>query len=167
MTKALINIKKKNHDLDLDRPKSLYFAYGSNLNMSRMKERCPESHAFSLARVNYMRFIINDLGVATIVNDFTGTVFGALWEISAVDEENLDHYEGVKYGLYEKRFFEAICLNGNSFEALVYIATNDKSGRPRKNYLNTILTGINDFGGHSSWKEEVEAWRFGPVRSPA
>lgn len=167
MTKALFNINKKNDDLNLDRPKSLYFAYGSNLNMSRMKERCPDSNAFLLARVNYMRFIINDRGVATIVNDFTGTVFGALWEISAADEENLDHYEGVKYGLYEKRFIEAICPKGHSFEALVYIATDNKSGRPRKNYLNTILTGINDFGGHSSWKEEVEAWRFGPVRSPA
>ena len=167
MSNSLKKLNKKNLFFYQDRPKSLYFAYGSNLNKAQMDKRCPDSNAFQLARVNYMRFIINDLGVASIVKDFTGTVFGALWEISAQDEKNLDHYEGVKFGLYEKRFIEAICPNGNSFGALVYIATNNKSGRPRKNYLNTILNGIDDFEGHSGWKEEVEAWRFGPVRSPA
>ena len=167
MSNSLKKNNKKNQFFYQDKPKSLYFAYGSNLNKAQMETRCPDSNTFQLARVNYMRFIINDLGVASIVKDFTGTVFGALWEISAEDEEKLDHYEGVKFGLYEKRFIEAICPNGNSFEALVYIATNNKPGRPRKNYLNTILTGINDFGGHDSWKEEVEAWHFEPVWSPA
>ena len=68
---------------------------------------------------------------------------------------------------YMKNVLSKPFVYGNSFEALVYIATNNKFGRPRKNYLNTILTGINDFGGHNSWKEDVEAWRFGPVRSLA
>lgn len=165
MNKPLNNSNKKNRNFNLDEPKSLYFAYGSNLNKAQMEKRCPDSQALFLARANYMRFIINDLGVATIVKDFTGTVFGALWEITPEDEKYLDHYEGVKYGLYEKRFIEVVSPSGSSFEALVYIATNSKSGRPRKNYLSTILTGINDFGGHSNWREEVEAWRFGPVRS--
>jgi len=165
MHKTLNKNNKKNINFNLDRPKSLYFAYGSNLNKVQMKKRCPNSQALFLARANYMRFIINDLGVATIVKDFTGTVFGALWEITSEDEKCLDHYEGVKYGLYEKRFIEVVSQSGSSFDALVYIATNSKSGRPRKNYLSTILTGINDFSGHSSWKQEVEAWRFRTVWS--
>ena len=167
MRKILNKNNKKISDLSLDIRKSLYFAYGSNLNQAQMKQRCPNSKALFLARANYMRFIINELGVATIVRDFTGTVFGVLWEITSEDEKYLDHYEGVKYGLYEKRFIEVMSSSGSSFEALVYIATNNKSGRPRENYLSKIVTGINDFGGHTSWKEEVEAWRFEPVRSLA
>ncbi|KAI1771156.1 hypothetical protein F4818DRAFT_214208 [Hypoxylon cercidicola] len=47
---------------------SLYFAYGSNLSSSQMRDRCPSSTPVGLARLCGWTWLINKRGYANIVN---------------------------------------------------------------------------------------------------
>lgn len=49
------------------------------------------------------------------------------------------------------------------FDALVYVANNSQQGFPSIGYLETILKGIQEFGGSTDWADEIQAWRVGVV----
>ncbi|KAA8572454.1 hypothetical protein EYC84_003074 [Monilinia fructicola] len=48
---------------------TLYFAYGSNLSLTQMKARCPNSTYYGLGVLQGYRWIINQRGYANIVSD--------------------------------------------------------------------------------------------------
>lgn len=66
-----------------------FFAYGSNIDTTQMKNRCPDSNFVGVASLARFRFIINSRGVATVVPRNSIPVYGVLWDISERDEENL------------------------------------------------------------------------------
>ena len=63
-----------------------------------------------------------------------------LWEIAAADEAALDRYESVAKGLSLKRVVDVDADSG-VLPALIYVATNNDHGSPRKGYLDIILKG--------------------------
>ena len=72
----------------------LYFAYGSNLNHSRIKRRCKDSvflkkHELKGYRLNFR----SKYRAADIEKKKNSSVPGALFEISKSDEKKLDVYE--------------------------------------------------------------------------
>ena len=50
-------------------------------------------------------------------------------------------------------------MGDENIDALVYIATNSKFGKPRKNYLETIVDGIVSFKADVNWIDEVQSWK--------
>ena len=70
--------------------RSSYFAYGSNMDLSQMKDRCrtalPEGHG----TLKGFRFLINSRGVASIVVDEQATVRGVASSVTDADLESLD-----------------------------------------------------------------------------
>ncbi|KAI9646721.1 hypothetical protein NHQ30_004718 [Ciborinia camelliae] len=48
---------------------TLYFAYGSNLSLTQMQTRCPNSTYYGLGLLQGYRWIINERGYANIVSD--------------------------------------------------------------------------------------------------
>jgi len=44
-----------------------YFAYGSNINQEQMAFRCNDALPVAIAYVRNFRFVINSMGVATII----------------------------------------------------------------------------------------------------
>ncbi len=97
---------------------TIYFAYGSNLWLAQMRQRCPTSTYLGVARLSGWRWIIHQRGYANIVQlpspaiptiessstiddtpasetDYSRTVFGMLYTLSPSDEASLDRYEGV------------------------------------------------------------------------
>lgn len=76
-----------------------YFAYGSNLDESQMRFRCPESGFLSKAclkgyRLDFTRYSSGwNCGVADIVQNEGSEVWGLVYEITASDFEKLDGYE--------------------------------------------------------------------------
>jgi hypothetical protein len=66
----------------------LYFAYGSNMDLAQMSNRCERAATVSAAKLPSHRFIINSRGVATIVPDPSSTVQGLLWRITKADERS-------------------------------------------------------------------------------
>lgn len=105
----------------------LYFAYGSNLSPEQMARRCPDSIFLGKATLRGHRWQINERGVANLgpvpvpaagskegrssrgrsrSGDDRGendsVVEGLIYAISAADERQLDSYEGVAKGRYDK-----------------------------------------------------------------
>lgn len=83
---------------------TLYFAYGSNINLCQMAVRCPDAQVVEPAVLeNYeLLFRGNEraFGVATIRPKEGCQVHGLLWKITPECERSLDHYEGYPH-LYE------------------------------------------------------------------
>ena len=99
----------------------LYFAYGSNMNLSQMARRCPEAVAFSPAVLHDYKLAFRGHGVATIIPCKGESVPGLLWHISPDSEASLDRYEGVSAQLYGKREVAVTDPTGETHRAMVYI----------------------------------------------
>ena len=121
----------------------LYFAYGSNLNHDQMHRRCGDSEyiknfilegyklSFCAVRGNY--------GVANIIKKSGSKVPGGIWEISEIDEKELDRYEGYPT-LYTKDYFKL-----NNEQVLFYIIKRDYVfKRPAREYVDIIHQGYKD-----------------------
>ncbi len=87
-------------------PENLYFAYGSNINLDQMAQRCPNAEPLGVVVLNgyELQFRGNSrgAGVATIAPKRGGKVYGLLWNITEKCEASLDIYEGYPR-LYTKK----------------------------------------------------------------
>ena len=79
----------------------LYFAYGANLDVTAMAQRCPRSRALGLGRLARHRVAIMKEGYATVVTDPAAMVHGLLFDLAFADVPALDRYEEVGSGLYQ------------------------------------------------------------------
>jgi len=76
-------------------PSHSYFAYGSNLCVRQMAQRCPDATDPRPATLAGHDWLINQRGVAT-VEPFDGSlVHGVVWQVSDHDLATLDSSEGV------------------------------------------------------------------------
>ena len=85
---------------------SLYFAYGSNLHMQQMAQRCPDSIFKGKATLTGYRWQINQRGVANVVASRNDVVEGLLYLVNIRDEKSLDRSEGVAKGFYQKHLLK-------------------------------------------------------------
>lgn len=125
----------------------LYVSYGSNMNLSQMDYRCPNSYVVSNGKLKGWKLIFNihaDIIKTNNVDDFVPVV---VWNIANNDWENLDMYEGYP-SYYTKETVNVILDNGKIEKAIVYVMTSDKKGicRPTRTYFNGILKGYIENG---------------------
>ncbi|MEO6445689.1 MAG: gamma-glutamylcyclotransferase family protein [Gemmatimonadaceae bacterium] len=116
----------------------LYFAYGSNMDVSQMEQRCPGAVCRGVGTLADHRFVINRRGVATLVPHPGGLVHGLLWALTPDHVASLDHYEGVREGRYVQDYVEVQAGEGPA-TALVYLATDATAGTPRPGYLEMVV----------------------------
>lgn len=123
--------------------KKLYIAYGSNLNLSRMALRCPDTRVVDKSELKGFRLVFRGdgrPGVATVEPCEDCTVPVLVWEISAKDEASLDRYEGWPY-LYRKENF-TVELQGAPVTAMAYVMNEGKPlSAPDEFYFETIKEG--------------------------
>lgn len=99
----------------------LYFAYGSNMDESAMRTRCPKSRALGVGRLARHRFGLMADGYATVVRDANAQVYGLVYDLALSDIPALDRYEDVARGLYAKANQPVLRAEGSPARALVYI----------------------------------------------
>ncbi|MBM32190.1 MAG: hypothetical protein CL764_04935 [Chloroflexi bacterium] len=104
--------------------KTLYFAYGSNLHLEQMKNRCPDSEVFMCFILKNFKLIFRT--VADIEKDVGSQVNGVIFKISQKDETSLDRYEGVPT-LYKKNYFE-VSIENKKHKVLYYKMTSLYNG---------------------------------------
>tara|TARA_B100000886_G_scaffold338732_1_gene302276 strand:- start:2028 stop:2429 length:402 start_codon:yes stop_codon:yes gene_type:complete len=118
----------------------LYFAYGSNLNLSQMKRRCKDS--VFLKKINLENFRLtfrSRYRAADIEPKKNSLVPGGLFEISKSDEKKLDLYEDFPI-LYKKYYF---IFNGR--KVMTYTMVKKTPFRfPTERYLNVVKRGYLD-----------------------
>ena len=73
------------------------------MNVYAMKRRCPGAHLWGAARLPCWRFALMTSGYATIIPDVGKNVYGALWEVSIPELNELDRYEEINQGLYVRK----------------------------------------------------------------
>ena len=111
-----------------------YLAYGSNLCLDQMRERCPAAETGPVVALPGWRFIINRRGVATLRPCPGGQAWGLVWQLTRECEATLDRYEGVAAGHYTKAEIEV----GGS-PALVYLSQVQSKSAKRNSSRTPLL----------------------------
>jgi hypothetical protein len=123
----------------------LYFAYGSNLCVEAMKRRCPKAKKLGSFHLTHSRLVFR--GVADIEYDRKESCPGGLWKITRECEKELDMYEGVGGGLYEKIYIKVkMVKTGKVADVLVCQMCHGGVQPPGQHYLDVIAQGYEDFG---------------------
>jgi len=142
-----------------------YFAYGSNMDVAQMKERCPDAELLDVAVLHGTSFRINRYGVATVIPS-AAKVYGVLWGISANDATNLSVYEGEKDEFYFKEVVSVQPAKIQPLTATIYLAANIQPGKPRSGYLELILRAAKAHGFPNDYMTEIASWReFRPSKA--
>lgn len=126
---------------------TLYFAYGSNINLGQMEYRCPDACVVGPVALENYELLFRRGGFATIVPKEGGKVHGLLWSLSPECERSLDRYEGYPR-FYDKRMVTVRDGLGRSLSVMAYIM--DERFRepmlPSDTYYNGILEGYRQNG---------------------
>ena len=121
---------------------TLYFAYGSNINLGQMEYRCPDASVVGPVELENYELLFRRGGFATIAPKEGGKVHGLLWSITPECERSLDRYEGYPR-FYDKRMVTVRDAEGRSLSVMAYIM--DERFRepmlPTTTYYNGILEG--------------------------
>ena len=128
-------------------PTTLYFAYGSNLDLDQMARRCPDAEPLCNAVLdNYsleFRGRSDGTGVATILPHKGRKVYGVLWALTPGCERSLDRWEGCP-NVYDKRTVAVRDEDGNRISVMTYAMTHEKTREPAlpsNEYYQRILRG--------------------------
>ena len=127
-----------------------YFAYGSNMNPDRLRQRGVTFSSRGLARLPGYRLAFDKLasddhrkGYANVVFDQSATLEGILYTLDAVELDRLDSFEGCPRH-YQRHKADVRSIHGDILRAIVYIANPAKvrNGlKPSPDYLAHLLAG--------------------------
>ncbi len=127
-----------------------YFAYGSNLDATQMRRRCPDSRPLGPARLDFYRLRFDGssanwsmAAVANITPSALRMVWGALYEVSEADLELLDEFEHVPVN-YHRFVVTVESEDHGTSEAVTYLRTPKQLGAPTAEYLGVVLKGAMD-----------------------
>ena len=127
-----------------------YFAYGSNMDPDRMKQRGVNFLKREHAILEGWKLLFNKIasrnpneGYANMEKEEGSVVEGILYEIQGSDMEKLDRYEGYP-NHYKKISIKVRLDTGEEMEAITYVANPNKVReglKPSKEYINHLLKG--------------------------
>lgn len=128
-----------------------YFAYGSNMSVSRLRQRTPSAKAlgcFTLHGHDLRFHKSSGDGSAKCDAYFTpnarNVVYGVLFELHPSEKPALDAAEGLGYG-YDQKEITVIARDGSAVTATTYVATHiDENLKPYSWYVNHVLIGARE-----------------------
>lgn len=147
--------------------KLYYFAYGSNLLMEQMSNRCPSSlpHTRGILRDYKLVYKANPRGrgVADVIKSKGDKVYGAIYEVTPEDLKKLDRYEG-RPTVYDRKTVKVETRFG-MIDCIVYIMSPKFEYKlPSVEYFKKIFYGYGDWSlpqkfltsSYKAFKKEVE-----------
>lgn len=126
-----------------------YFAYGSNMDKDRMKERRIKFTSRQFAKLLGYKLVFNkkakdgEFVYANIIASENDFVEGAVYEFPENQIALLDQMEGFPLH-YDKAMVKLTDNSCNQIEAMTYVAQANKIVQgllPQKKYLNHLLAG--------------------------
>jgi gamma-glutamylcyclotransferase (GGCT)/AIG2-like uncharacterized protein YtfP len=140
----------------------LYFAYGSNLDLTQMVDRCPGASLLQEART-YGRTLAfaghsasRGGAVATLLGDLKGVTHGVLYGLDRRHFAELDLCEGHPW-LYRRQTITVVDAYGARRQAQTYILDRPL-GLPSVEYVQVIARGYSAHGlPHAALKAAI--WR--------
>lgn len=133
--------------------KRYYLAYGSNLNLTQMKHRCPNAEVYGTAVITGYELLFKGSksgNYLTIEQKTGGMVPVGVFRVSPSDEKALDRYEGFPSFYYKRDMVLTVTKTNGEKEkihAFVYIMHENRPvGVPAMYYYKTCAEGYEDFG---------------------
>lgn len=118
--------------------KVLYFAYGSNMNPQRIKDRIPKSKDLGTAILRGYKLV--ERKFADVEAAQGSVVHGVLYSVTEQDLAMLDRYEGSP--VYYQRRWVRVFFRGVHFDAVTYVMTDfarrERDGIPYTEEYRTI-----------------------------
>jgi len=145
----------------------LYFAYGSNLLLSQIRERINNSNL----NPSYIAFVPNSKlifsresikqkgGVASYENCEGNRLWGAVFELTDDEKSKLDSKEGVKRlsaKEYEDTKIEVTKINETKIWVTTYVANKTGAYLPSQYYMDIIIRGAIDCSLPNYYIEELK-----------
>ena len=149
-----------------------YLAYGSNLNLTQMADRCPEAKRRGWGRIENYELLYkgSKTGSYLTIEPKEGAyVPVGVFSVTPSDEERLDRYEGYPRFYYKKemkiRIFDEVLQKKRTVYAFIYIMHEDrKLGIPSIFYVQTCLEGYMDFNFDFDLLEKAEEKSYAAER---
>ena len=119
----------------------LYFAYGSNLNLRRMKRHAARAKPIGAAKLEGYKLVFRRF--VDLAPDKAGVVWGAVYEITSACERTLDAYEDFP-ALYRK-ITVRVDVAGEVREAMAYVMNEEGFAPPAIDYFTVVAQGYRDW----------------------
>lgn len=139
---------------------TLYAAYGSNLDPRQMLQRAPHSPHLGTGWLRGWRLTFGgeEIGwegsVATLAEDNSSSVFVSIYDLTKIDESNLDQWEGVNTDLYRKIRVRVETLVGSNL-CYVYVLNSFEGGTPSARYLEIMIAAAIEAGAPEDYISEL------------
>ena len=143
----------------------MYFAYGSNMSVCRIRNRVESAKPIARAmlrchRLEFHKIGRDESGKCDIVHSSASdVVWGRVFHINCEHKEDLDSYEGLGRGYFEKCVtVELDC--GSTVCAVTYYANPTKTNprlKPFTWYVKHVLTGAKEACLPEDYIKQIEA----------
>lgn len=158
------------------RMKDLYFAYGSNMNLSQISSRCSRPVAISTACLKDHRLIfcghsdVWDGGIETVEPAPGEDVWGVLFSLSNMNWERLDMWQDARMdggGLYFHIPMVVADMQGHEHYVRLYKKDVQKEPtNPSREYLDFIVQGAIENGLPDPYIDALKARTTKPALYP-
>ena len=108
---------------------TLYFAYGSNINLEQMEHRCPDAQLVGPVTLQNYELQFRGSGFATVSPKKGSVVHGLLWKLTPKSEQALDRYEGYPRH-YTKEQVSVRTTDDAAVSVMAYIMAEPMSRQP-------------------------------------
>ena len=147
-----------------------YFAYGSNMCLEQMQNRCPGAQVLGVAHLKNHRLCFpqvspkrQNAGVASIKADAGAVVEGVVYSISTEHLRQLDFYEDLGW-LYDRHALDVQrTVDGQSCRCWTYQARADHALHfpPSMHYIDTILHAAASHGLTQAYQNMLRSFKDG------
>lgn len=152
---------------------TLYFAYGSNINLEQMEHRCPDALLVGPVTLQNYELQFRGSGFATVAPKKDCVVHGLLWKLTPSCEQSLDRYEGYPRH-YTKETMTVKDAAGAEIPVMVYIMAEPycrQPALPSPYYYRVIQRGFEANGLpveslEEAWNRTVDEVFSGKLDKP-
>ena len=152
---------------------TLYFAYGSNINLEQMEHRCPDAQLVGPVTLENYELQFRGSGFATVSPKKGSVVHGLLWKLTPKSEQALDRYEGYPRH-YIKETVTVQTVDGSKIPVMAYIMAEPLCHRPAMpspHYYRAIQQGFEANGLpveslEEAWNRTIDEVWLGKVERP-
>ena len=122
----------------------------------QMAWRCPDARLIGMGYLEGARLEFYLHATVERTGNKRNRVPVAVWEISKADERQLDLYEGVKGGYYDKEIWTVHMDDGSEIEGLVYVMRMIRNYPPSSSYYDAIRSAYRRLGIGSKVRTVLE-----------
>ena len=152
---------------------TLYFAYGSNINLEQMAHRCPDAQIVGPVTLENYELQFRGSGFATVAPKKGSTVHGLVWKLTPNCEQSLNRYEGYPRH-YTKQTVTVKDAAGNEIPVMVYIMAEPycrQPALPSPYYYRVIQRGFEANGLpvdslRDAWSRTIDEVWSGRIDKP-